>query len=89
VTDISLGSSGILPISKNEAKPDIFGGHNLGGNDVIVDSIAAMAGNTMGASNEMTPVAIFRGLKYEPWDDEKPLKICFSILRRLKHMVDF
>ncbi|MGC9384984.1 MAG: coenzyme F420-0:L-glutamate ligase [Kosmotogaceae bacterium] len=71
--DICLGSSGIFPITKNDAKLDLFGTVKMGGTDVIVDSVAAMAGTIMGATHECTPAAVFRGLEYEPWDDEKPL----------------
>ncbi len=72
--DLCLGSSGIFPMTLNEAKLDLFGTTKMGGTDVIVDSIAAMAGSVMGATHEMTPAAVFRGLDYEPWDDEKPLE---------------
>ncbi|OAA30986.1 hypothetical protein AT15_08375 [Kosmotoga arenicorallina S304] len=72
--DICIGCSGIFPIIKNEAHVDIYGKKAAGGNDLIIDSIAAIAGSVMGATDEMTPAAIIRGLSYEYWDDEEPIE---------------
>lgn len=72
--DICIGCSGIFPIVVNEAKEDIYGKSGVGGNDVIIDSIASIAGSVMGATNELTPVAIIRGLEYKRWDDEEPIE---------------
>lgn len=72
--DICIGCSGIFPIVKNEAKDDIYGKPGIGGNDLIIDSIAAFAGSVMGATAEMTPVTVIKGLRYERWNDEEPLE---------------
>lgn len=72
--DICIGCSGIFPIVKNEAHVDIYGKKAPGGNELIIDSIAAIAGSVMGATDEMTPAAIIRGLSYEYWDDEEPIE---------------
>ncbi|MGC9382979.1 MAG: coenzyme F420-0:L-glutamate ligase [Kosmotogaceae bacterium] len=72
--DICIGCSGIFPLVRNEAKDDIYGKPQMGGNDLIIDSIAAFSGSVMGAANEMTPVAIIKGLKYEKWNDEEPVE---------------
>lgn len=72
--DICIGCSGIFPIVKNEAKNDIYGKPGIGGNDLIIDSIAAFAGSVMGATDEMTPATIVRGFKYERWNDEEPIE---------------
>jgi coenzyme F420-0:L-glutamate ligase/coenzyme F420-1:gamma-L-glutamate ligase len=82
--DICIGCSGIFPVVKNEASVDIYGRKAAGGNDVIVDSIAAIAGSVMGASAEMTPAAIIKGLRYEKWNDEEPLENIIYYPRKTK-----
>lgn len=64
--DVALGFSGIDPLGRHYAAPDVFGNPKMGGLELIVDPIAAMAGLVMGQTSEATPVCLFRGYPYQP-----------------------
>jgi len=63
--DIAIGSSGILPISKNFGGMDMYGRPKFGGVDDLTDLISASANLLFGQTREATPIAILRGLKFE------------------------
>ncbi|WP_292589022.1 coenzyme F420-0:L-glutamate ligase [Mesotoga sp. UBA5557] len=62
--DVSIGFSGIDPLSREHARTDLFGKPKSGGMDIVVDSIAAFAGTAMGGFDECSPICIVRGLNY-------------------------
>jgi len=71
--DMAIGYSGIDPITRETFNPDLFGVPRAGGIDLIIDSIAGMAGLVMGQTIEKTPIVVVRGLTYQPErDDELP-----------------
>ncbi|MDK2953104.1 MAG: coenzyme F420-0:L-glutamate ligase / coenzyme F420:gamma-L-glutamate ligase [Kosmotoga sp.] len=71
--DIAIGYSGIDPITRKSGKEDLFGEPHLGGNDLVIDSMAGIAGLVMGQMNESTPATLIRGYDYEPErEDEEP-----------------
>ncbi len=64
--DVAIGYAGMDPITRLTFSDDLFGVPRSGGVDVVVDSIAAMAGLVMGQTTEMTPAVLVRGVTYEP-----------------------
>ncbi len=68
--DIALGFSGIDPLTREHARPDLFGKPESGGMDIIVDSISAFAGSVMGGFDECSPISVVKGLRYRrPTED--------------------
>lgn len=67
--DVAIGYSGIDPITRKSGTRDLFGEPHLGGTDIVIDSLAGIAGLVMGQMNESTPAALIRGIDYE---SEKP-----------------
>lgn len=63
--DIAIGVSGLDPIDRNFASPDLYGKPKYGGVDLIADEIAAAAALLMKQAAEKIPVAIVRGLDYD------------------------
>jgi len=63
--DVAIGSSGIQPISRNFGSKDLYGKPKFGGVDDLTDLVSASANLLFGQTDEATPVAIIRGLKYE------------------------
>ena len=64
--DLAIGYAGIDPVTRETFNPDLFGIPRSGGIDLVIDSIAGMAGLVMGQTIERTPIVIVRGLSYEP-----------------------
>jgi coenzyme F420-0:L-glutamate ligase/coenzyme F420-1:gamma-L-glutamate ligase len=64
-TDIAIGCSGIQPISRNFGGRDLYGKPKFGGVDNLADLASAAANLLIGQTDEATPIAIIRGLKYE------------------------
>jgi len=64
--DIAIGYSGIDPITRAMFSDDLFGIPRSGGMDLVIDSIAGMAGLVMGQTTERRPAVLVRGLDYEP-----------------------
>jgi coenzyme F420-0:L-glutamate ligase/coenzyme F420-1:gamma-L-glutamate ligase len=64
--DIAIGYAGMDPITRLTFSDDLFGVPRSGGVDVVIDSIAAMAGLVMGQTTEMTPAVLIRGVAYAP-----------------------
>jgi coenzyme F420-0:L-glutamate ligase/coenzyme F420-1:gamma-L-glutamate ligase len=64
--DVAVGYAGMDPVSRLTFGDDLFGVPRSGGVDVIIDSIAAMAGFVMGQRTEMTPAVLVRGVTYKP-----------------------
>lgn len=64
--DVAIGYSGIDPVTRETFNPDLFGVPRAGGMDVIIDSIAGMAGLVMGQTIEKTPIVVVRGVAYQP-----------------------
>lgn len=64
--DMAIGYAGIDPITRDTFSEDLFGVPRSGGIDIVIDSIAGMAGLIMGQTTELTPAALVRGLDYEP-----------------------
>ncbi len=64
--DVAIGYSGIDPVTRQMFSDDLFGTPRSGGIDLLIDSIAGMAGLVMGQTTEMTPAAWVRGMNYLP-----------------------
>jgi len=64
--DLAIGYSGIDPITRVTFSDDLFGTPRGGGIDIVVDSIAGMAGLLMGQTTERRPAIVVRGLDYAP-----------------------
>ncbi len=96
--DVAIGYSGIDPVTRETFNPDLFGIPRAGGIDLIIDSIAGMAGLVMGQTTEKTPIVIVRGVSYHPeradelpgidavsWPDEAQFKFAwFTALATLR-----
>ena len=71
--DTAIGYAGIDPITRVMFSDDLFGIPRSGGIDVVIDSIAGMAGLLMGQTTELRPAVLVRGLDYAPErDDDAP-----------------
>ena len=68
--DVAIGFSGLAPVERKLVAEDLFGDLRPGGANIIVDSIAAIAGAVMGQTTEMTPMALVRGCSYIPEHDD-------------------
>jgi len=64
--DVAIGYCGIDPVTRETFSHDLFGVPRAGGIDLIIDSIAGMAGLVMGQTIEKTPIVVVRGLSYHP-----------------------
>lgn len=64
--DVAIGYAGIDPITRDTFSDDLFGVPRSGGIDIVVDSIAGMAGLMMGQTTERRPAVLVRGLNYKP-----------------------
>lgn len=64
--DVAIGYAGIDPVTRETFNPDLFGVPRAGGIDLIIDSLAGMAGLVMGQTIEKTPIVVVRGLSYQP-----------------------
>ncbi len=62
--DLAIGYSGIDPITRVTFSDDLFGVPRAGGIDIVIDSIAGMAGLLMGQTTERRPAILVRGLDY-------------------------
>ena len=62
--DVAIGFAGLAPVERKLIAEDLFGDVRPGGANIIVDSIAAIAGAVMGQTTEMTPAALVRGCEY-------------------------
>ncbi len=67
--DIAIGYAGIDPITRATFSDDLFGIPRSGGIDLVIDSIAGMAGLIMGQTTERRPAVLLRGLDYAPERD--------------------
>ena len=71
--DMAIGYSGIDPITRVMFSDDLFGIPRSGGMDIVIDSVAGMAGLVMGQTTERRPAVLVRGLDYVPErDDDAP-----------------
>ena len=71
--DMAIGYAGIDPITRVMFSDDLFGIPRSGGIDVVIDSIAGMAGLVMGQTTERRPGVLVRGLDCAPErDDDAP-----------------
>lgn len=70
--DVAIGYAGIDPVTRVTFSDDLFGVPRSGGVDILVDSIAGMAGLVMGQTTERSPAVVVRGVDYlpEPEDEE-------------------
>jgi len=64
--DITIGYSGIVPVDRDLFAKDLFGDLRPGSANIIIDSIAGIAGAAMGQTVELTPAVLVRGCKYTP-----------------------
>jgi coenzyme F420-0:L-glutamate ligase/coenzyme F420-1:gamma-L-glutamate ligase len=64
--DLAIGYSGLDPVERKLFVRDLFGDLRPGDANLLVDSIAAVAGAMMGQTTEMTPAALVRGVAYRP-----------------------
>jgi len=67
--DMAIGYSGIDPITRATFSEDLFGVARSGGIDIVIDSIAGLAGLVMGQTTERTPAVLVRGLNCPPEQD--------------------
>jgi coenzyme F420-0:L-glutamate ligase/coenzyme F420-1:gamma-L-glutamate ligase len=63
--DLAVGFAGIDPVTRATFSDDLFGMPRSGGIDIVVDSIAGLAGLVMGQTTELRPAVLVRGLPYE------------------------
>jgi len=70
--DIAVGYAGIDPVSAGMFREDLFGVPRSGGTQIVIDSIAAIAGLAMGQSDHLTPMAVIRGISYSPTSEAGP-----------------
>ncbi|MGD9675518.1 MAG: coenzyme F420-0:L-glutamate ligase [Candidatus Bipolaricaulia bacterium] len=63
--DIAIGYAGLDPITRLTFSEDLFGVPRSGGVDLVIDSLAGMAGLVMGQTTEMRPAILIRGLSYD------------------------
>jgi len=68
--DTAIGYAGMDPITRVTFSNDLFGTPRSGGIDVVIDSIAGMAGLVMGQTVERTPAVLVRGISYLPQRDD-------------------
>ena len=71
--DVAIGYSGIDPITRQTFSDDLFGAARSGGLDIVIDSVAGIAGLVMGQTTEKTPAALIRGVEYLPERSDEPL----------------
>jgi coenzyme F420-0:L-glutamate ligase/coenzyme F420-1:gamma-L-glutamate ligase len=64
--DVAIGYAGIDPVTRESFSDDLFGVPRSGGLDIVVDSIAGIAGLVMGQTTERTPAVLVRGVHYLP-----------------------
>ncbi len=64
VSGVAIGCSGILPITDERGKPDLFGHELQVTRRAVADSLASTAELLMGESNEGVPVVLVRGFPY-------------------------
>jgi coenzyme F420-0:L-glutamate ligase len=64
VSGVAIGCSGILPITDERGKPDLFGRELRVTHRAIADSLASTAELLMGEANEGVPVVLVRGYPY-------------------------
>ncbi len=67
--DIAIGYAGIDPITRTNFSKDLFGVPRSGGVDIVIDSIAGMAGLLIGQKTELTPAVILRGFNFAKEED--------------------
>jgi coenzyme F420-0:L-glutamate ligase/coenzyme F420-1:gamma-L-glutamate ligase len=68
--DMAIGYAGIDPITRVMFSDDLFGIPRSGGIDIVIDSIAGMAGLVIGQTTERRPAVVVRGLDYAPERDD-------------------
>jgi coenzyme F420-0:L-glutamate ligase/coenzyme F420-1:gamma-L-glutamate ligase len=76
--DIAIGYAGIDPVMRLTFSRDLFGVPRSGGIDVVIDSIAGMAGLIMGQTTERIPAVLVRGVSYLPereQDDARGMEV--------------
>lgn len=64
VSGVAIGCSGILPITDERGKPDLFGHELQVTRRAIADSLASTAELLMGEADEGVPVVLVRGYPY-------------------------
>lgn len=64
VSGVAIGCSGILPITDERGKPDLFGHELQVTRRAVADSLASTAELLMGEANEGVPVVLVRGYPY-------------------------
>jgi len=69
--DMAIGYAGIDPITRVHFSDDLFGIPRGGGIDIVIDSIAGMAGLLMGQTTERRPAVLVRGLDCAPERDDE------------------
>lgn len=79
--DTAIGFSGLSPVERKLIAKDLFGDLRPGGANILVDSLAAIAGAVMGQTTEMTPAVLVRGCNYIPEeDDSETSRMCMERL---------
>jgi coenzyme F420-0:L-glutamate ligase/coenzyme F420-1:gamma-L-glutamate ligase len=62
--DIAIGYAGIDPTTRDTFSDDLFGTPRSGGIDLVIDSMAGIAGLVMGQTTELTPAVLIRGFEF-------------------------
>ena len=71
--DIAVGYAGIEPVRAGMFRDDLLGVPRSGGTEIVIDSIAAIAGLAMGQSDNLCPLAVVRGVTYPiPSPQQRP-----------------
>jgi len=64
--DLAIGYAGLDPVTRATFSEDLFGVARSGGIDIVIDSVAGLAGLIMGQTTEKTPAVLVRGLNWAP-----------------------
>jgi coenzyme F420-0:L-glutamate ligase/coenzyme F420-1:gamma-L-glutamate ligase len=69
--DVAVGFSGLIPIERQLFEEDLYGVLRAGSRNLVVDAVAAIAGQVMGQTTELTPIVVARGVPFtaRPHDD--------------------
>jgi len=62
--DVAVGFSGIVPFEQKLFERDLFGDLRPGSRNLVIDSIAGVAGALMGQTTELTPIVLARGVRF-------------------------
>jgi coenzyme F420-0:L-glutamate ligase/coenzyme F420-1:gamma-L-glutamate ligase len=64
--DLAVGFSGLVPMDRQLFEKDLYGELRAGSRNLVVDAVAAIAGQVMGQTTELTPIVVARGIPFAP-----------------------